>query len=988
MALTEAAFFRYNGDPARFAEGVRSRSPATQVRIPREGSGARSSGVEPNRIRFAGTRADVTIDLRGGNMHDQVVDLRRLDETQRALAGGKGANLGALQRIEGIRVPAGFCVTTAAFRRVVTEAPSIAGRIARLSAVRPDDGEAIRGLCAELREAIEGLVLPGDLADAIESALAAHGAAAAYAVRSSATAEDLPTASFAGQQDTFLNVAGTASILRHVVRCWASLFTERAATYRIQQGIDHRAVRMAVVVQRMIAPQASGVLFTADPLTGNRKVAAVEAIPGLGEALVSGRARADGWRVRAGAIVDRSVGTKDDAADGSPPRQALTDEQVLELVELGRRIEARFGRPQDIEWCLADGAFHFVQSRPITTLFPVPDAGDGANHVYVSVGHQQMMTDAIKPLGISFFQLTAGRPMFEAGGRLFVDVTQALATPAGRRGLVAGLGRSDPLIGDALQTLVDRGDFVPALPDAPAAAPAPAPPALESDPAIVRQLVESSEASLAELRREIRGRAGVELLDFIRADLEELKREMFDPRRLQAIWASVGAAAWLNEKLETWLGEKNAADVLAQSVPGNVTSEMGLALLDVADAIRPHPAVVEFLRTVDRDDFLDALASLPGGAEARDAIRAWLDRYGMRCAGEIDITRPRWSERPAALLPTILGHVASFAPGEAARRFEQGRREAAEKERTLLERLRGLPDGEAKAAEAKRQIDRLRTFAGFREYPKYAMVSRYFVYKQALLEEADRLVAAGVLREREQIFFLSLPELREVVRAGRADLDLVRRREEAFREHQALHPPRVLTSDGEAIRGAYRRGDVPAGALVGLAVSAGVVEGRARVARDMASARIEPGDILVTCWTDPSWTPLFVSIRGLVTEVGGLMTRRGDRPRVRPARRGRRGERHPPHPRRPADPPRRHQRLRRVAERVAHGPWDGVRRGGVSGSRASRRRKSATRASSSVVTGTVIESRMMISHGWSTSRCSIAESYRMPASVTHQLPKV
>jgi rifampicin phosphotransferase len=324
--------------------------------------------------------------------------------------------------------------------------------------------------------------------------------------------------------------------------------------------------------------------------------------------------------------------------------------------------------------------------------------------------------------------------------------------------------------------------------------------------------------------------------------------------------------------LRTWLGEKNAADTLTRSVPHNVTSEMGLALLDVADAIRPHPDVVAFLQHVDDDGFLDELPKLAGGREARDAIRDWLDKYGMRGVGEIDITRPRWSERPSTLVPMILGHIKDFEPGAGVRRFEQGRQEAWKKEQELLERLQSLPDGERKAEEVKRMIDRVRTFIGYREYPKYGMVSRYFVYKLALLEEADRLVRARVLREREDIFYLTFQELQEVVRTNQVDDELISRRKDAFKSYQALRPPRVLTSEGEGIAGAYRRDDLPAGALVGLPVSGGTVEGRARVILNMAEADLETGDILVTAYTDPSWTPLFVAIKGLVTEVGGLMT--------------------------------------------------------------------------------------------------------------------
>ena len=347
---------------------------------------------------------------------------------------------------------------------------------------------------------------------------------------------------------------------------------------------------------------------------------------------------------------------------------------------------------------------------------------------------------------------------------------------------------------------------------------------------------------------------------------------MFDPQSLQVIMAGMQAAWRLNEQLQEWLGEKNAVDTLTQSVPGNVTAEMGLALLDVADVIRPHPDVVAFLQHVEDETFLDELPALAGGREARDAIQAYLDKYGMRCVGEIDITRPRWSERPTTLVPMILGNVKNFEPGAGERRFEQGRQQAAEKEQELLARLRAMPDGERKAEEAKRLIDRIRTFTGYREYPKYHMVSRYFVYKQALLNDADRLVQAGVLGDREDIFYLRFDELRDVVRTNQVDDELIRQRKDAFRSYQALTPPRVLTSDGEAVAGTYRRADVPAGALTGLPVSAGTVEGRARVILDMAEADLEAGDILVTAYTDPSWTPAFVAIKGLVTEVGGLMT--------------------------------------------------------------------------------------------------------------------
>ncbi len=817
-----------------------------------------------------------------------VLRLGETDRAQVAVVGGKGAHLGELSQVDGIHVPAGFCVTTAAFRRVMADAPSIDERLDQLSRLNPDDRGAIRTLSAEIRRTLEGIAIPDDVTAAITRAVAQFGEHAAYAVRSSATAEDLPTASFAGQQDTYLNVVGPAAILQHVSRCWVSLFTERAVTYRLRNGFDNRKVLMAVVVQQMVSPDAAGILFTADPVTSNRRVATVEAVFGLGEALVSGLVNADVFTVRDGEVIDKAVASKQLAVRASPAggtveqaiapelqeRPALTDAQVVRLAELGRRIEAHFGRPQDIEWCLVDEVFEIVQSRPITTLFPIPEAGDQENHVYVSVGHQQMMTDPMKPLGLSFWQMTTPAPMAVAGGRLFVDVTRRLASPTSRASLLDALARSDPLIADALQTVLERDGFIRPLPDegSPGPLPGGAPAPIATDPAIVTELIARSRASIAASERDIRTKSGSDLFDFILEDLQELKRILFDPQSHQVFMSAMEAAWWLNDQLQAWLGEKNAADTLTQSVPHNVTSEMGLALLDVADVIRPHPDVVALLHHVEDEGFLDELAKVSGGREARDAIVAWLDTYGMRCVGEIDITRPRWSERPSTLVPVILGNVKNFEPGVAERRFEQGRQEAWAKERDLLERLRALPDGARKAGEAKRRIDVLRTFIGYREYPKYGMVSRYFVYKRALLAEAERLVQLGVLREKEDIFFLTFQELHDTVRTNRLDDELIRRRKAAFRSCQALTPPRVLTSDGEAIAGAYRRDDAPAGALVGLPVSAGNVEGRARVILDMAEADLEAGDVLVTAHTDPSWSPLFVAITGLVTEVGGQMT--------------------------------------------------------------------------------------------------------------------
>jgi pyruvate,water dikinase len=825
-------------------------------------------------------------------MSSYALGFQEIDKTKFLVVGGKGANLGELSKIEGIRVPDGFCISTEAFKRIIGETSSINELLDKLSLLKVKDLDKIGELSAEIRRVIEGIAIPEDITEEITRLLNTLGEKNAYAVRSSATAEDLPTASFAGQQDTYLNIIGREAVLKRISKCWASLFTERAVTYRLQNGFDHRNVFLSVVVQKMIFPQAAGILFTADPVTSNRKVLSIDASFGLGEALVSGLVNADVYKARNGKIIDKKISTKklaiyalqdggtkeQEIEPGRRNRQALTDEQILQLERIGRKIEEHFGQPQDIEWCLADDTFYIVQSRPITTLYPIPEVNDQENHVYVSVGHQQMMTDPMKPLGISLRQLTAVRPMYKAGGRMFVDVADMLASPASRETILGVLGNSDPLIKDALSTILERGDFIQSLPDDnPGKTNKSAPPMdfqaqVENDPTIVSDLIKSSRTSIEELKQNIQTKSGLDLLDFILEDIQLLKQSLRDPKCFGAIMTGMNASSWINEKMREWLGKKNAADTLSQSVPNNITSEMGLELMDVADVIRPYPEVIDYLRQVKDDNFLDELAQFEGGQEAREAISTYLNKYGMRCVGEIDITKTRWSEKPTTLVPIILSNIKNFEPGAGKRKFEQGRREALKKEQELLDRLKGLPDGEQKAEETKQMISVIRNFAGYREYPKYDIVSRYFAYKQALLKEAEKLVQANVIHEIEDIYYLTFEELHEVVRAYQLDHRIISKRKDEYKLYEKLTPPRVITSDGEIIAGAYKRENLPAEAIVGLPVSSGVVEGRARVILNMEDADLGDGDILVTSFTDPSWTPVFVSIKGLVTEVGGLMT--------------------------------------------------------------------------------------------------------------------
>ncbi|WP_242212981.1 phosphoenolpyruvate synthase [Bacillus cereus group sp. BfR-BA-01383] len=822
-------------------------------------------------------------------MSSFVLDFQEIEKVQLSLVGGKGLNLGALSNIQGIQVPEGFCVTTVGYEKAIEQNETFQTLLQQLTKLKIEDRAQVSEISRKIREVIMEVDISSDVEKAVTHYLSRFGDEHAYAVRSSATAEDLPHASFAGQQDTYLNVIGREAILQHIKKCWASLFTDRAVIYRMQNGFDHKQVSISVVVQRMVFPETSGILFTADPITSNRKVLSIDASFGLGEALVSGLVSADNYKVKEGEIVDKMIATKKIAiygrkeggtetkqiAPNEQTVQTLTNQQILQLARIGRQIEAYFGCPQDIEWCLVEGTFYIVQSRPITTLYPIPEANDQENHVYVSVGHQQMMTDPLKPLGMSLFQLTSFGPRFMAGGRLFVDVAQRLASPTGREMLLNTIGKSEPLSKDALMTVIERDDFIKLLPEDSTGNSKPstsAQPQIENDPAIVMDLIKNSEASIEELKQNMQTKSGLDVVDFILEDIKQLRKVLFDPQSMAVIMAGMDASSWINEKMEQWLGEKNAADTLSQSVQNNITSEMGLALMDVADVIRPYPEVIEYLQYVKDNSFLDELVTFEGGEKSRDAIYDFLNKYGMRCSGEIDITKTRWSEKPASIIPMILNNIRDFEYGASKRKFEEGLQEALKKEEELVDRLQHLPDGKQKVEETKRMISNIRNFIGYREYPKYGMINRYFIYKQALLKEAERLVQNSIIREIEDIYYLTFEELHEVVRTNTLDYKVIHKQKNDYKLYEKLTPPRVITSDGEIITGKYKRENLPAEAIVGLPVSSGVIEGRARVILNMEDANLEDGDILVTAFTDPGWTPLFVSIKGLVTEVGGLMT--------------------------------------------------------------------------------------------------------------------
>lgn len=654
-------------------------------------------------------------------MNSYVLGFQEIDKTKLAIVGGKGVNLGELSRIEGIEVPEGFCVTTKAYKEIIGNNRKFHSLLDQLSLIKVDNRESISEISAQIRKVIEEIAIPQDIENEITCQLKQLGEKNAYAIRSSATMEDLATASFAGQQDTYLNIIGKDAILKNISKCWASLFTERAVIYRLQNGFDNKKVFLSVVIQKMVFPEAAGIMFTADPITINRKVTSIDASFGLGEALVSGLVNADNYKVRDGRIIDKKISTKKlaiyalkeggtvekEVEADRQNRQTLTDEQILELEKTGRRIEACFGSPRDIEWCLYGNKFYIVQSRPITTLYPVPDVQDAKNHVYMSFSHQQMMTDAMKPLGISFFQSHFEEvPLINIGGRLYFDIAPDLSSAVGRKVMLALLSKIDPLLLNAVKKLIKREDFLKSL--------ARKGKGLTSlskgyfslgllvqiikilrnnDPSIVQTLMSRNEANIRELQQRIANLSGDKLFALTKEELKKLKKAMYDPQSMGAIYAGTLAYGWINKKMEKWLGEKNAADSLSKSAANNVTSEMGLELLDVADVVRQSQEVMEYFKHARDQTFFEDLSKLKGGNAVSKSIQGFLKKYGMRCPGEIDITRPRFSEQPTALIPTILSNIKNFKPGAHGARTKQGQLEVKQKEHDLLSRLEQLPGG-------------------------------------------------------------------------------------------------------------------------------------------------------------------------------------------------------------------------------------------------------------------------------------------------------
>jgi rifampicin phosphotransferase len=831
-------------------------------------------------------------------------------EAALARVGGKGANLAALTRA-GFLVPPGFLITTDAYRAFVA-ANQIGDRILALArSVTPDDPVALE----QISEAIRALFTDGHMPEEIAHAIVmgyqelSHGAAPArlpVAVRSSATAEDLPGLSFAGQQDTYLNVVGSDAVIDAVKRCWASLWTARAIGYRARNHIPPDEVALAVVVQALIASEVSGVLFTANPLTGRRDEIVIDASFGLGEAIVSGQVEPDHYVVvpQTWQITGRKLGAKAltivPRADGGTEHimggdghQALPDEQIVELARVARRVAEHFGSPQDIEWAWAGGQLYLLQSRPITSLYPLPDmpARPGETRVYWCLNSVQGVVEPFTPMGRDVLRLVAGgmtsmlhvqRPIeqvvLSAGGRLFVDITDATQV------LLAVLSKADPAAQQTLQRLIDAGrvalkrpftrsrirmmlpTFLPLIGRALAAAQAPE--------YIRARAITDAERFLEQVRQHsAAAKTLAQRLAALEADISQAVRGIVAPV-FPVIVPGMGSLFLIQRWLGEWLDLKpEAALQLLRGLAGNVTTEMDLYLWSRVQTIRAHAGARSALLTWPVEDLVTAYRRGALPATAQRAIEQFFDRYGMRGMGEIDFGRARWRDDPRPIVQTIQNYLQLEDPELAPdAMFVRGAAEAERRASELIAQVRGTRLGAIRARLLGGAIRRMRLLVGVRESPKFYIIQLFGIYHAALLDSGRELAARGALAQAEDIFFVPLAQLRRFANGEALDLKpiVAAQRAEYDQDCARRRMPRLLLSTGEV----FYEGLSEAGAadLVGDPVSPGVVEGRARVVLDPRGVRLDPGEILVCPATDPGWTPLFLTAGGLVMEIGGMIT--------------------------------------------------------------------------------------------------------------------
>jgi pyruvate,water dikinase len=779
-------------------------------------------------------------------------------------AGGKGANLGEMTRA-GFPVPPGFCVEAGSYRRQL-ESGGLDSSIASILSGTANGG--FGEASARIRRLIESrAMLPGiesDIRAAYERLRASgHGR---VAVRSSATAEDLPDASFAGQQETFLSIRGGDAVVEAVRRCWASAWSERACAYRARMGYAQQSVSIAVVVQAMVEPDTAGVLFTVDPLDPGKDAMLVSASYGLGESVVAGKVTPDTYRLAKGPgalVLEKKAGSKEitirSAAAGeteslltpAAKRSAfcLGGKELKGLKELGLAVEARYGKPQDIEWAFSKKRLYLLQARPITTT-GIParvgiasggsDAADGRRSKSSRVlmdSLREHCPDALLPLEfdlilalqqqkndiMSHFGLIVPKASdsFGLDGNGAV-VAKPIRTRASLRMVFfpRSVGRfmsahSCEWAESRLGALLSRRDVMRAI-DA-------------------RGLADAGLASAVR-----------EFFDLVRGQCEVRFRAHLAPMMIS------GKLLLLRMRL-AGLGRGYAeTDLLGGLEYESAAIERDLYAL--ADAVDSLPAVKEAILGSPGEGAMERLENAEGGAEFGQKLRVFLDIHGARTPKAFQcFSNLSWSERPADLLRALAVIVRS---GSSGRRSEQMAR-AKEKAMKIEKAMRRSPFG---GKGFRRLLERYRSCCVGREKGLYEIEASLVAMRKLMAESGKRLCLAGLLDEAADVVYARVGEVVDALE-GKAAAD--------FRELVATRK----SGRAAAVRAwaAAERGSESA--LSGMPSSPGVYEGPARIISGPEEfPKLEKGDVLVCPFTDPTWTPLFSLAGAVVAELGGPLS--------------------------------------------------------------------------------------------------------------------
>ncbi|CCQ47201.1 pyruvate phosphate dikinase, PEP/pyruvate binding domain protein [Pseudarthrobacter siccitolerans] len=848
-----------------------------------------------------------------------VVDLLELSSASLESVGGKALNLGRLAAAD-FPVPPGFCLTTAGYRKAAPAELDII--TARLDAAERSDGgrgltDERNGLARQAREAMTAAPVPPDVESAIREAYAALGSGP-VAVRSSATAEDLPFASFAGQQDSFMDVVGADAVVEAVRRCWASLWTDRAVAYRTTNGISHRDVGLAVVIQKMVGAGTAGVLFTANPVTGTRTETVIDASPGPGQAVVSGSVNPDHF------VVETASGRILQQPQGRAP--SLTGPQLRELTALGDAAQRLFNTPQDVEWVIDGGGTAWLtQSRPITTLYPLPEedpfhgptGGDGMapaagaasgtdTRVYLCGTLLQGLTRPITPMGLHVLALMRGNnkgpwKTVNPGLRMYVDLTPILRNKSGREMMAKVLPLADGRSAAILPALLDDLRFSVARParrksghkDSTASARTHTKGAegtqglgvfLGLIPGMVRALLWPDRELRRARRYQDRLAAGLALpLPATAARRLQHTEDILATSVNSLIQASLPApaAGYLTlaaaRRLLRGIAEPRELEAVLRGLPHNVTTIMDLELWHLAVSIGSDP---EARRTFTELQPGELAARYKAGAlpaAAQSGLHAFLSQYGHRAVAEIDLGMPRWFEEPDHILGMISNYLRVDDPAQAPdRRFARAAEHAEARISELVERagtksrLRGRLVAWC--------LRRTRQLAGLRELPKFCIVLVLAEMHRQLTEVGATLVKDGSITASHDVFFLDFDELRVGLRGADLKGIVAGRRRLYDVELRRRRIPRLLLSDGTDVEAAMMAvaaalpQPVAADRLTGTPASAGSATGKVRVVMDPVGAHLEPGEILVAPSTDPGWTPLFMTAGALVMEMGGVVS--------------------------------------------------------------------------------------------------------------------